>query len=443
MRAEIVSVGTEILLGEIVDTNSAFIASRLPALGIDLYFKSVVGDNQGRIVDTLERALSRSDLIIMTGGLGPTEDDLTRESISDVLGEEPFVDPDLEKPLRAFFAGRGVAFPERNVKQAWLIPSASAILNPRGTAPGWWVEKNRSQDSRGAVAAGRSTVAAGLRDLSPPLGDTHYIVAMPGVPSEMTRMWEKEVAPRLRSIAGGDLIITRILKTAGIGESAIDEQLSPILKTTNPSLGIYAKQDGVHVRIAAKARTEAEARSLIEPAETEARRILGPIIWGADSDTLEDAVGGMLATRGKTLAVMESCTAGLLATTIADAEGASAYFLGGYITYATAMKMTHGVDPELIEQHGVISAEVAVDMARAARANLGADYGIGITGIAGDESVEGKPPGTIHIAVHDGERAEPMTYTFNQGRIANKRRAVTFALFLLRRTLLAADPGSS
>jgi nicotinamide-nucleotide amidase len=413
MRAEIISVGTEILLGEIVDTNSAFIASKLPALGIDLYFKSVVGDNQARIVDTLERALSRSDLVIMTGGLGPTEDDLTRESIAEALGETPFVDPDLERPLRAFFAGRGVAFPERNVKQAWLIPSASAILNPRGTAPGWWVEKNRQEGDR-------------------------YIVAMPGVPSEMNRMWEKEVAPRLREIAHGQLLITRILKTAGIGESTIDEQLSPILKTANPSVGIYAKADGVHVRIAAKAATEDEARALITPVEDEARRILGPIVWGVDDESLEAAVGAMLRERGLTLATMESCTGGLLASTVTDVDGSSDYFLGGFVTYATEAKVARGVDPAIIEAHGVISAEVAADMARAAREGLGASYGIGITGIVGPTEVEGKPPGTIHIAVHDGVRAEPMSYTFNQGRVSNKRRAVTFALFLLRRALLAA-----
>jgi nicotinamide-nucleotide amidase len=410
-----------------VDTNSAFIASKLPALGIDLYFKSVVGDNQGRIVDTLERALGRSDLIIMTGGLGPTEDDLTRESIADVLGEEPFVDPDIERPLRAFFAGRGIAFPESNVKQAWLIPSASAILNPRGTAPGWWVEKARSQDSRGAAAAGPLG-----------LGDTHYIVAMPGVPSEMTRMWEKEVSPRLVDIAGGEPIITRILKTAGIGESTIDQQLSPILKGTNPSIGIYAKADGVHVRMAAKAATVDEARALIAPVEEEARRILGPIVWGADEETLEAAVGGMLRERGLTVATMESCTGGLLASTFTDVDGSSDYFLGGFVTYATETKVARGVDPAIIEEHGVISAEVAADMARAAREALGASYGIGITGIAGGSEVEGKPPGTIHIAVHDGVQAEPMSYTFNQGRTANKRRAVTFALFLLRRALLAS-----
>jgi competence/damage-inducible protein CinA-like protein len=416
VKAEIVSVGTEILLGEIVDTNASWIAERLPPLGIDLYFKSVVGDNLERIVETLERALQRSDVVIMTGGLGPTEDDLTREAIAEALGEEPFVDADMERALRAFFEGRGVAFPERNVKQAWLIPSASAIFNPRGTAPGWWVEKNRSEGER-------------------------YIVAMPGVPSEMNRMWEKEVAPRLREIAGGQPLMTRILKTAGIGESHIDEQLSPLLKSRNPSIGIYAKADGVHVRIAAKAPTEEEAQELIAPVELEARRILGEIVWGTDDQTLESAVGMMLRERGLTVATMESATAGLLASTIADVAGSSEYFKGGYVTYFTEAKVQHGVDPEIIEQFGVISAEVAADMARAARANLGADYGIGITGIAGEEPVEGKPPGTMHLAVHDGVQAQPMSYTFNQGRVGNKRRAVTFALFLLRRALLARDAG--
>ena len=414
MKAEIISVGTEILLGEIVDTNASWVAERLPGLGLDLYFKSVVGDNQQRIVETLERALGRSDVVIMTGGLGPTEDDLTRESIAEALGEEPFVDPDMERSLRAFFEGRGVPFPERNVKQAWLVPSASAIFNPRGTAPGWWVEKNRAEGDR-------------------------YVIAMPGVPSEMNRMWEKEVAPRLREISGGDLLVTRILKTAGIGESHIDEQLSPILKTTNPSIGIYAKQDGVHVRIAAKAATEEEARALIAPVEEEARRILGNSIWGTDRESLEGAIGEMLRERGLTVATMESCTGGLLASAITDVEGSSDYFKGGYVTYATEVKVQYGVDAELIAKHGVISADVAADMARAVRQNLGADYGIGITGIVGETPVEGKPPGTIHIAVHDGVQAQPMSYAFNQGRQGNKRRAVTFALFLLRRALLARE----
>ncbi|MEO8458860.1 MAG: competence/damage-inducible protein A [Chloroflexota bacterium] len=415
MRAEIISVGTEILLGEIVDTNAAWIAARLPALGVDLYYKSVVGDNQDRIVDTIERALNRSDLIIMTGGLGPTDDDLTRESIAAAMGEEMYIDEDMSRALEAFFKSRGLGFPERNRKQAGLIPSAGAILNPRGTAPGWWVEKTQ-----------------------PDRGD-RYIVAMPGVPHEMFRMWENEVEPRLIDIAGGGVLVTRVLKTAGMGESTLDELIAPLSSgSTNPSIGVYAKQDGVYVRMGAKAADRDAARELIAPVEEEARRLLGPIVWGADDETLEGAIGAMLRERGLTLATMESCTAGLLASTITDVDGASDYFLGGYVTYATETKIAQGVSRDLIEQHGVISPEVACDMARAVRANLNADYGIGVTGITGAEPVEGKPPGTIHVAVHDGTRCEPLSYAINLGRAANKRRAVTSALFLLRRTLLAS-----
>jgi nicotinamide-nucleotide amidase len=414
MKAEIISVGTEILLGEIVDTNASWIASRLPALGLDLYYKSVVGDNLGRIVDAIEHGLARSDVLIMTGGLGPTDDDLTREGIAAALGEEMFIDEDMSRALRAFFEGRGLKYPERNIKQAGLIASASPILNPRGTAPGWWVEKTL-----------------------PDSGD-RYIIAMPGVPQEMYRMWEKEVSPRLREIAGADVLVTRILKTVGMGESMIDEQISPLSKgSTNPSIGVYAKQDGVHVRIAAKAPTAKAARELIAPVEEEARRILGEIVWGADDDTLEGAVLGMLRERGLKLATMESCTGGLLASSLTDVEGSSDAYLGGYVTYATEMKIALGVDAALVEQHGVISAEVAAEMARAARENLQADYGVGVTGIAGSEPVEGKPPGTVHIAVHDGTAAQNLSYTINLGRLANKRRAVTSALFLLRRALLA------
>ncbi|HUF53009.1 MAG TPA: competence/damage-inducible protein A [Dehalococcoidia bacterium] len=411
MRAEIISVGTEILFGEIVDTNASWIAARLPGLGLDLYHKSVVGDNLGRIVDTLELALSRSDVIIMTGGLGPTEDDLTREAIAEALGEEIFIDPDMERALRAFFESRGIPFPETNVKQAALIPSASAIVNPRGTAPGWFVEKNRAEGEK-------------------------YIIAMPGVPSEMTRMWENEVAPRLREM-GGDVLISRILKSAGLPEARVDEMLSPLLKGTNPSIGIYAKIDGVHARIAAKAPTEDKARALIAPVEEEARRILGPSVWGADDDTLEFSVANLFTERNLTLATMESCTGGLLASQLTDVDGCSDFFMGGYVAYQVPFKEELGVDSKLIEEHGVISAEVAADMARAARELRGADYGVGITGIAGGDPIEGKPPGTIHLAVHDGTAPETVSYTYNQGRIANKKRAANSALFLLRRVLLA------
>lgn len=412
MKAEILSIGTEILLGEIVDTNAAYIASRLPALGVDLYFKAVVGDNLDRLTETIGKARERSDIVICTGGLGPTEDDLTREAICAVLSEEPHVDAQLAGDLRAFFERRGYAMPERNVKQCWLIPSARAISNPRGTAPGWWVER-----------------------------DGKIIVAMPGPPTEMTRMWEKEVAPELLLRGPGSILITRTLKTAGIGEGTVDEMVSAQLKSTNPSIGIYARADGVHLRIGAKAADEESAWRLIRPMEAELRAILGPAVWGADEDTFESVVGDMMKEHRVSLATMESCTGGLLASTITDVPGSSEYFRGGFVTYQTEMKIAHGVPADVIEQHGVISAECAKAMAQAARERLEASVGVGITGVAGPDEQEGKPAGTIHIAI-DAIWAAPqaMSYVFPQGRTAVKRRAVTTALVMLRQALLGYRP---
>ena len=253
----------------------------------------------------------------------------------------------------------------------------------------------------------------------------------------MQRMWEHEVEPKLAQLAGAGVLVSRVLKTIGVGESHIDEMIAPLLNSTNPTIGVYAKPDGVHIRLAAKADSQEAARVLIAPVEEEARRILGTIIWGADNDTLEGVVGDMLDARGLTLATMESCTSGLLASTITDVTGAAQYYKGGYVAHSTQMKMGLGVSADVIEQHGVISAEVAGAMAAAARRDLDADYGIGITGVAGNDEVEGKPPGTMHIAVAGEIGADSISYTFYQGRQATKRRAVTTALFLLRRSLLA------
>jgi nicotinamide-nucleotide amidase len=296
-----------------------------------------------------------------------------------------------------------------------LIPSARAIPNPRGTAPGWWVETTRPDE-----------------------GDK-LIIAMPGPPAEMQRMWEIEVETKLVELAGGQVLIARTLKTVGAGESIIDEMISPLLNSSNPSIGVYAKADGVHLRIAAKAESAEKARALTYPVEEEARRILGEIVWGVDDETLEGTIGALLNQRGLSVATMESCTGGLIASTITDVEGSSAYFKGGYVAYTAQMKRSLGVSADLIEQHGVISSEVAGDMARAARQSLESDFGIGVTGVAGHEEVEGHPPGTMHIAVHDGTQAQPVSYTFFQGREATKRRAVTTALLLLRRALLSRE----
>jgi len=408
VKAEIIAVGTEILLGEIVDTDSQYIAARLPALGIDLFWVTQVGDNLGRAREALERAWQRSDVIFTTGGLGPTEDDLTREAIAAMLGEEMTVDPALEQALRDLFARRSRPMPERNLKQATLIPSARAIPNAYGTAPGWWVER-----------------------------EGRVIIAMPGPPGEMRRMWEAEVESELRRRAGGLVLVSRTLKTSDVTEGLVDELLGELKHAANPTVSVYSRADGIQVRIAAKAADRHAAEALIAPVEAEARRALGDAVWGADNDTLESVVGAMLRERGSSLATMESCTGGLLASTITDVPGSSDYFKGGLVSYATEMKLAWGVSREVVERHGVVSVECAREMARVARERLSADVGIGVTGVAGPDEQEGKPAGTVHIAMDDGSGdVRVVSYQFAQSREMVKRRAVTTALSLLRRALL-------
>ena len=403
MRAEILSCGTELLLGHITDTNATYLAQSLSALGIDLYFVSQVGDNQGRIVETLQRARNRSDLIIMTGGLGPTEDDLARESISALLGEIMQVDPTLEAELRGMFAGRGSQMPERNVKQATLIPSAQVLPNPRGTAPGWWVEK-----------------------------DGRIIVAMPGVPKEMHRMWEQEAIPRLKPYTGG-LIFTRILRVSGMGESTVEERLGALIHSNNPTLATYAKVDAVDVRITAKAETAEEAEKQVADMEVRVRQLLGYHIFGTDKDTLQGVVGNLLQARQQSLAVMESLTGGLLSSTITDAPNSSKHFIGGIAAYSVKLKEQMGVPHEIIEEFGTVSEQTARAMAHTAREQLDADYGIGITGVAGPDTQEGKPVGTVHIAIEGPTGVvTAMGPGWRGGREDNKRFAVLTALNLLR-----------
>jgi nicotinamide-nucleotide amidase len=412
VKAEIIAIGTEILLGEIVDTNSSYIARQLPELGIDLYYTSVVGDNMGRVAETFERAWQRSDLIITTGGLGPTDDDMTREGVARLLGEEPHVDPVLEERLRGFFASRGYPMPESNIKQAWLIPSARALDNPRGTAPGWWVER-----------------------------DGHVIVCMPGVPPEMERMWIHEVKPELERRSTGEVLVTRTIKTLGIGEGTVDEMARPVYSTPGIGIGTYARQDGVHLRIGAKAATREEAWGRIRPVEEELRLIFGQAIWGVDDDTLEEAIADMLHKRQRSVGTMESGSGGLLASTLTDVPGATQHFAGGLVAYHAQHKIDAGVPADVITDHGVVSQETAKAMARVAQQHFRADYGIGITGVMGPEPLEGVPPGTVHIGLVTPAGAEhASSMTFNQGRAAVKRRAVTTALLLIRRTLLE-EPG--
>jgi len=402
MKAEIISVGTEILLGEITDTNAPYLASELALLGIDLYWITQVGDNQDRLLDALKCACQRSDIAITTGGLGPTQDDVTREAIAELVNEEVYTDPELETWLRKMFSAIGYEMPGSNLKQAQLIPSAGVIPNRSGTAPGWWVEH---QDK--------------------------LIIAMPGPPNEMMHMWEQEIKSHLKERLRGEIIVSRTLKTMGFSEAKVDELVKPLLSSSNPTLAVYAKLDGIHLRLTAKGKNPTEAEQSISRAEIRLKDILGKSIWGYDSDTMEGLIGHYLRERGMTVSTMESCTGGLLASTITDVSGSSDYFNGGLVTYTADVKFSFGVADELLEKYGTVHPEVAAAMADVVRKRFNSDIGIGITGVAGPSELEGKPVGTVHIALSSERHEEVLSIRFPPRRLEVKRRAVYAALFKL------------
>src|SRR5438067_2708829 len=347
MKAEILSIGTELLLGQIVDTNANFLAQQLPALGLDLLYVSQIGDNLHRLSDAFRRGLDRSDIIITSGGLGPTEDDLTREAIAEVMGEQLEIQPHLEQELRAFFVRRGRTMPQRNVKQATTIPSGTFLPNPIGTAPGWWVERN------GKV-----------------------IVSMPGVPHEMHKMWEEQAQPRLAKLLTGGAISSRTLKLAGIGESHAEEALGDLTHSTNPTLATYAKSDGIHLRLTAKAATQQEAERQLEAFEPRVKERVADWVYGSEADSFPAVVGAILRERGLKLAVAESATGGQLASLITEAPGASDYFVAGYVAYSADAKRALGVSDEILREHGTIAQPTTQALASAARESSGADVSI-------------------------------------------------------------------
>ncbi|MGI5837007.1 MAG: CinA family nicotinamide mononucleotide deamidase-related protein, partial [Chloroflexota bacterium] len=338
MKSEIVSVGTELLLGQLVDTNAPYLAQSLSTLGIDVYWISQVGDNLDRLTQAFRTGWERSDLMVISGGLGPTGDDLTREAISKLLGEEMVVQPALEAELRAFFARRGRTMPERNIKQATLIPSATVLPNPIGTAPGWWVER-----------------------------DGHVIVAMPGVPVEMKRMWELEVMPRLSALAGTGIIFSRTIKVLGIGESWVEDELRELTESSNPTVATYAKQDGIHVRITAKAPSREKAAEMVEAVERKARAILGENIYGTDQETLADVVGALLSDQDTTLSVMELGSAGQLGALIGSASRGADRLKGTLVTHEQRLLARFGVDHALATNHQIDREKLVQAMATAAR----------------------------------------------------------------------------
>lgn len=372
VTGELLSVGTELLLGEIVDTNSAYLAADLSKRGVNIYRSVRVGDNLGRVAGAVREALSRSDLLVMCGGLGPTDDDLTREAVAEVLGETPEVDSGLERDLRERFATFSRTMPERNLKQAWLIPSAEALPNPLGTAPGWLVQTRMN-------------------------GEEKRIVLLPGPPRELKRMWTEEVLPRLKLPEAH--LFTRTFKTFGLGESAAAERLGGLTDGANPSVATYAKRDGVHIRVAAQGASRAEAEERAAGVVGQVAETLGDTVWGTDDDEMAAIVLARLEGRRETLATMESLTGGMVGETLTSVAGASQVYLGGVVAYALQAKAAFGVPESLLQKHGSVSEEAATAMAEAASRLFGADWSLATTGVAGPGESEGKSVGEVHLAV--------------------------------------------
>ncbi|MFH1382917.1 MAG: CinA family nicotinamide mononucleotide deamidase-related protein [Chloroflexota bacterium] len=401
MKAEIVSIGTELLLGNIVDTNTAFLANELAALGIDLYYVSSVGDNRERLAGVLKQAWGRSELILTTGGLGPTQGDITREVVAGVLGEKLEISPVLQQNLVNYFTHRHMEMPSNNLKQATLIPSASPLLNPIGTAPGWWVEK-----------------------------DGRILVDMPGPPAEMNLMWRNEVVPRLKEKTGG-IILSRVIKTFGLSESKMDEILAPLISCSNPTLATYAKVDGIHLRITAKSDAKAEAEVMIAHCEADIRAAISDAIWGCDNETQGSTVGQLLIARKLSLAVAESFTGGLLTQLLASTNQSRSFFRGGLTTDSVEVKVALGLESQLTE--GAASPEMALAMASLVRHKFGADIGVSIEGKSDSADPGATAKIFVAIAGPDTNQQEVQSYT---GRLHQmKTRAPCYALFNLIKRL--------
>jgi nicotinamide-nucleotide amidase len=352
----------------------------------------------------LRQALERSRLVIATGGLGPTEDDLTRECIAAVLGETVSVDPKLEQQLRDIFKQFGREMSPHNIKQAWLIPSAESLPNPRGTAPGWWINR-----------------------------DGKIIVAMPGPPREMTFMWENEVKPRLLSALSGNTILARTIKLYGLPEAEVAERAESFFATENPALGIYARTDGIHLRLIAQG---SDCEKILENAEAGLVEIFGPNIWGRDEDSLIGLIAKQMIEKGLTLAIMEDGTGGRLANIISGIPDYSRFYRGSLVAPSDETKITLGVPAKLIGKYGAVSPEVAEAMAAAARERLSADIGLSTSGILTEYVSERKRPGLTYIGIADdfGQASWPQNYARFRDELG--QREATGAFYRLRERLI-------
>jgi nicotinamide-nucleotide amidase len=412
MRCEVVAIGTELLLGQIIDTNSAFIGEQLALSGIDSTHQVKVGDNHARIVEALRLALSRADAVVVCGGLGPTHDDITRDAVAEVMGAPLELDQAVADRIRAMFAARNRVMPEINLRQAMVPVGATVIDQTRGTAPG----------------------------LICPAGDgVMYLV--PGVPHEMRDMIERAVLPDLRRRAGDvGAIVSRTLRTWGDSESGLNERLQPLIDRLdhegNPTLAFLASGwEGLKVRLTAKAATSVEAAAVCDRWEAEVRTVLGSQVFGLDADTMESVVLQLLRSRGLTLGLAESVTGGLVASRLTGVAGASDVFRGSIVSYASEVKF----DVLGVSSGPVVSAEAAAEMAIGARRVLGSDVGLSLTGVAGPTEQDGQPVGTLFVGLAIGEDVTTASLRMPGQREQMRQMSVINSLDFLRRRLLASS----
>ena len=413
MNAEIIAVGSEMLTPERVDTNSLFLTGELNTLGVEVVLKAVVGDHLERLGDSIRGAVSRSEILILSGGLGPTEDDLTREAVAQALGRKLVFHPEIAEAIEARFARMKRKMAEVNKRQAYVVEGAEILPNDRGTAPGQWIEES-----------GR------------------FIVLLPGPPHELKAMYERQVGPRLARVVPKQVIRTLEMRVAGMPESDLDQLISPVYKKyENPATTILAAPGDIQVHLRARASTEAEGDALLAEVAGPIGQLLGDRIYSRNGDPLEAVVGNLLRAAQATVSVAESATGGMLGGRITAVPGSSDYFAGGFITYNNQMKTELlGVDPEILRLFGAVSEQAAEAMAAGARRRTRSTFALSVTGVAGpDAGGESAPVGTMYVGLADASAIRVLHRQFLGDRARVRSFVVQMALDLLRRRLMRID----
>ena len=414
MDAEIIAIGSELLTPYRQDTNSLYLTEHLNQLGVEVAFKTVVGDKRAHLVQVAKTALGRADLLIFMGGLGPTEDDLTREAVAAALRLDLSRDPDLVAALYARFAALRRKMPENNERQCDVIAGAAVLPNEKGTAPGQWIEGEYE-------------------------GHKKIILLLPGPPWELKLMFEKQVMERLRTALPPAFIATRIIKVAMVPESTCDARIAPIYKKyEDVQTTILADAGEIQLHLRSRGNSLASAQQRVNELAAEIENELGDTVFSTGGESLEQIVGYLLQMRGSTVAVAESCTGGMIAEYLTSVSGSSRYFVGGAVVYSNEMKTKMAdVPPALIEKHGAVSKEVAAALAEGIRCRSHSSFGVGVTGVAGPTGgTEEKPVGLVFHALADGKETEVVERKYIGDRERVRRWATRQALDLVRRKLM-------